>query len=325
MALPAVRRSTAAPTAGAADPAAPGLAPDDEDASKVGRPIELRAADGIALAARWHGSTNDPAHGVIVLAPATGVPQSFYAGFAQWLAGQGVHVLRFDFRGVAASRPARLRGFEAGFDHWVQDLDAALAHALAYSLAQPGALPVSLVGHSIGGFLAPAAPNSARLHRLVLVGSQSAYWRDYPNPQRWPMALLWHGLLPALTGLFGYFPASALGLGEDLPRGVAMQWAMRPWRDPWDEPRFASGYARSLPPVHLIAADDDPFATPAALARVARHLTSSAPQVHTIRAGSQGPRRIGHFKVFRSACAGQVWPRLLQLALPGANVASTPN
>ena len=38
---------------------------------------------------------------------------------------------RFDFRGTAASRPARLRGFVADFSHWALDLDAALAFALA--------------------------------------------------------------------------------------------------------------------------------------------------------------------------------------------------
>lgn len=324
-----------------------------------GLAISLQAADGQKLAAHWHAGASAPggpaSRGVIVLAPATGVPQTFYLRFAQWLAGQGVDVLRFDFRGTAASRPARLRGFVADFSHWALDLDAALAHALAHAKRDarpcgprdvcaptqgeppamaPGAAHarrdatdhesvqghrparVSLIGHSIGGFLAPVAPNATQLHRLVLVGAQSAYWRDFPHPHRWPMATLWHGVLPAVTGVVGYFPARALRLGEDLPRGVALQWAMRPWRDPWDQPAFAHGYARALPPVHLLAADDDPFATPAAMARVARHLSATAWQTHTIARGTEGPQQIGHFGLFRSACAAQVWPRLLDLALP---------
>ncbi len=276
-----------------------------------GRAVTLRASDGQPLAAHWHVRASEPARGAIVLASATGVAQSFYLRFAQWLTTQGVDVLRFDFRGIAASRPARLRGFVADFSHWTLDLDAALAFALAQ-----GAAPVSLVGHSIGGFLAPVAPNATRLHRLVLVGAQSAYWRDFPHPQRWPMALMWHGVLPLVTGLVGYFPARALRLGEDLPRGVALQWAQRPWRDPWDIDAFASAYARALPPVHLVAADDDRFATPAALARVAQRLAATELCTHTITTGSEGPARIGHFGPFRSACAEQVWPRLLGLALP---------
>lgn len=181
---------------------------------------------------------------------------------------------------------------------------------------------MSLVGHSIGGFLAPVAPNAARAHRLVLVGAQSAYWRDFPHPQRWPMALMWHAVLPAVTGLVGYFPARALRLGEDLPRGVALQWARRPWRDPWDMQSFASGYNRPLPPVHLVAADDDLFATPAALARVAQRLSATECCTHTLVAGRDGPARIGHFNLFRSTCADQVWPRLLALALPEAGASN---
>ncbi len=286
----------------------------------AGQAIVLHAADGQALAAHWHAGASGPAgpasvaRGVIVLAPATGVAQAFYLRFAEWLSTQRVNVLRFDFRGIAASRPPRMRGFVADFSHWALDLDAALGFALAQ-----GAAPVSLVGHSIGGFLAPVAPNALRLHRLVLVGAQSAYWRDFPHPQRWPMALLWHALLPAVTSVVGYFPGRAIRLGEDLPRGVAMQWAMRPWRDPWAVPQFASGYARALPPVHLIAADDDPFATPAALARVAQRLSATELRTHRIATGTEGPRRIGHFGLFRSACAEQVWPRLLDLALPSAD------
>lgn len=280
----------------------------------AGQAFQLHAADGQALAAHWHAQAGGVARGAIVLAPATGVPQAFYLRFAQWLSARGVDVLRFDFRGIAASRPARLRGFVADFSHWALDLDAALGFALAR-----GNPPVSLVGHSIGGFLAPVAPNAQRLHRLVLVGAQSAYWRDFPHPQRWPLALLWHGVLPTVTRLVGYFPGRALRLGEDLPRGVAMQWAMRPWRDPWELAQFASGYARALPPVHLIAADDDSFATPAALERVARRLAATELRTHIIASGTEGPRRIGHFGLFRSACAEQVWPRLLDLALPPAD------
>ncbi len=281
-----------------------------------GRAVELQAVDGQRLAAHWHVAAPRPggvARGAVVLAPATGVPQSFYLRFAQWLATQGVDALRFDFRGTAASRPARLRGFVADFSHWALDLDA----ALAFTLAQ-GAPRVSLIGHSIGGFLAPVAAHAPQLHRLVLVGAQSAYWRDFPQPQRWPMALMWHGVLPAVTQLVGYFPGRALRLGEDLPRGVAMAWAARPWRDPWDVAAFASAYARALPPTHLVAADDDAFATPEAMARVARRLSATATQTHTLvtGTGTESRRRIGHFGPFRSACAAQVWPRLLGLALP---------
>jgi predicted alpha/beta hydrolase len=308
MALLTAPSEVAAADAGAAARVVPASRAD------AGQPVALQAADGQRLAAHWHAAVANPgpaARGTVVLAPATGVPQSFYLRFAQWLAAQGVNALRFDFRGTAASRPPKLRGFVADFSHWALDLDAALAFALAQ-----GAPRVSLVGHSIGGFLAPVAAHAVQLHRLVLVGAQSAYWRDFPQLQRWPMALMWHGVMPAVTQVLGYFPGRALRLGEDLPRGVALAWAARPWRDPWDVDAFAEGYARALPPTHLVAADDDAFATPAAMARVARRLSATETRTHTLVTGIAGLKRIGHFGPFRSACAAQVWPRLLDLALP---------
>ncbi|HET9978426.1 MAG TPA: alpha/beta fold hydrolase [Burkholderiaceae bacterium] len=292
-------------------------APRAGSATDFGQPTTLRAADGVELAA-----TSYPAQGqaraTLVLAAATGVPMGFYRRFAQWVAAQGVSALCFDYRGVGRSRPPRLRGFEADFSHWAQDIDAALAHALAASAA-----PVSVVGHSIGGVLAPAALNAPRAHRLVLVGAQSAYWRDWPHPHRWPMATMWHGLMPALTAACGFFPGRALRLGEDLPRGVAMQWAARPWRDPLaDGSPLRKRYARTLPPVHLVAATDDVFATAAALERVRAALAGRA-QCHRIDPASLGLARLGHFGVFRAS--GQaLWPRLLALALddPGAGAPS---
>jgi predicted alpha/beta hydrolase len=272
-----------------------------------GQPLVLRATDGVELAATAYAA-RVPARATLVVAAATGVPMGFYRRFALWAAGQGVSVLCFDYRGVGRSRPARLRGFEADFSHWAQDIDAALSHALATSEA-----PVSVVGHSIGGFLAPAALHAPRAHRLVLVGAQSAYWRDWPHPQRWPMAALWHVAMPAVTAACGFFPGRALRMGEDLPRGVAMQWATRPWRDPLAAGLLAERYARVLPPLHLVAATDDVFATEAALGRVQAALGGRATR-HRIEPASLGRARLGHFALFRESGQGW-WPQLLALAL----------
>jgi predicted alpha/beta hydrolase len=277
-------------------------------AAESGQPLVLRAADGVELAATRYPAQGGSARATLVVAAATGVPMGFYRRFACWAAAQGVTVLCFDYRGVGASRPERLRGFTADFGHWAQDIDAALAQALG-----AGTTPVSVIGHSIGGFLAPAALHAPRAHRLVLVGAQSAYWRDWPHPQRWPMALLWHAAMPAVTAVCGYFPGRALRLGEDLPRGVAMQWAARPWRDPLAAGLLAERYARELPPLHLVAASDDVFATEAAVDRVHAALGARGRR-HRIEPASLGVPRLGHFALFREP--GQAWwSQLLALAL----------
>jgi predicted alpha/beta hydrolase len=251
----------------------------------AGVPFTLDSSGGVPIAVRRFGAV--AAETAIVIAPATGVPQGLYRAFAAWAAAKGVAAYTFDYRGVAASRPARLRGFKAGFADWADDIDAAAAHA-------------------------------PRLHRLVLVGAQTAYWRDWPTSRRWPMVALWHGLMPALTLAAGYFPGRALRLGEDLPRGVALQWASRPWRDPLTHASTAAlqqRYARALPPVLLGAASDDAFATPAALDRVAAQL--HAPLTRECWApASIGHVKLGHFDVFRPRAAA-LWPRWLAFMQEG--------
>jgi len=218
-------------------------------------------------------------------------------------------VLSFDYRGTGRSRPKRLRGFVADFSHWVLDIDAALGHALERGL------PVGYVGHSIGGTLAPLAQRAIDATRLVLVGAQTAYWRDWPWPQRWPMAAMWHGLMPAATFATGYFPGRVLRLGEDLPRGVALQWAARPWRDLFADAESRVRCARALPPVHMVAPRDDTFATDAAQQRLHDRLTGCTVTRHVIEPAACGLSRIGHFGLFRET-ASAAWPQLLSLALP---------
>jgi hypothetical protein len=80
-------------------------------------------------------------------------------------------------------------------------------------------------------------------------GPLGAGWRahglfgDYHPRYRLPMTALWHGLMPAITLMLGYFPARRLGLGEDIPGKIALQWASR--RSPDLRPSgIGPGYAR---------------------------------------------------------------------------------
>lgn len=76
-----------------------------------------------------------------------------------------------------------------------------------------------MVGHSIGGQLTGLADNNACIDGMLLVSSQSGYWRLYQAPERYHLYLMWRFLFPALAHIFGYLPARRLGLGEDLPKG----------------------------------------------------------------------------------------------------------
>src|SRR5439155_6776181 len=119
---------------------------------------------------------------------------------------------------------ATLRGFSAIVEDWSQyDCDG----AIAWMRTRYPAAQLTGVAHSVGALLFGGADHSAELARYAFIGPHTGYWRDYRPRHRLPMALLWHGVMPALTRAWGYFPASWLGLGDDIPAGIALQWAAR--------------------------------------------------------------------------------------------------
>ena len=187
------------------------------------RPIALvfEAADGRPLAA----TVLEPrrVEGAVVIASATGVPRRIYEGVAGCLADAGLAVLTFDYRGIGGSRqggPLRLEA--ARMQDWGRlDLEGALGWMRR---AYAGA-PLMVLGHSAGGQLIGLAPSARHLAGAALVGSQLGWAGHWPWPARAVMWSTWYGLIPALTSVMGYLPMRTFGQGEDLPAGVAREWA----------------------------------------------------------------------------------------------------
>src|SRR5206468_11242978 len=87
------------------------------------------------------------------------------------------------------------------------------------------ALGVKRRDRCAGGQLAGFAENASAIARLVFVAAQAGYYGNYPGVHRHSIRAIWHAM-PFVSRVMGYFPSRALGLGsEDLPLGVATQWA----------------------------------------------------------------------------------------------------
>jgi predicted alpha/beta hydrolase len=262
--------------------------------------ISIPARDGYNLAAS-HFPVDGGARAVVLISPATGVKRSLYRRFAEYLAGRAFAVVSWDWRGTGDSRPVSLRGFPATMRDWAeQDLSGMIGWA---GQRYPG-LPVLVVGHSFGGQALGLAAGGERIVAAVTVAAQSGFWGHWPFPSRYMYAALWHLLMPGLTRIVGWFPAARLGLGEDLPAGVALQWARwcrtRDYLDDW------SGHQRFQAPLYVLGFTDDPFAPPRAVHALHDRYGSSS-QVRRILAPREvGMRRIGHFGFFRPEAA-RLW------------------
>jgi predicted alpha/beta hydrolase len=271
----------------------------------------LVAADGTPLAARVYAPAA-PAQGSVVIGPAMGVRQDFYAPFAQWLAGEGWRVTTFDYRGAGDSAPARLRGFRADLFDWTRDYEAAIDHAQA---ALPEA-PLYLLGHSLGAQLPGLLANQSKVDGLLSVAAGSGYWRENAPRLRRQVLFFWYVLVPVATRLCGYFPGRRLGTVGDLPAGVALQW--RKW---CLHARYSVGaegesarraYARARFPVLALSMADDELMTLRGTHSLVDLYENAPRQVERIAPAELALRRIGHFGAFRREQQDKLWPRLAQ-------------
>jgi predicted alpha/beta hydrolase len=267
--------------------------------------VSVVAADGFALGATLFRPQASNGRAVQVHA-AAGVRQAYYADFARFLAERGFTVVTFDYRGVGRSAPAHVRGIDARMRDWAL-LDAAAILSFMESLPCAKRL---VVGHSFGGQSVAVMPGNDRVHALLAVASQSVYWGHWTGMRKLGLWVLTRMLLPAATRIAGYFPGELLREGENLPAGVALEWAR------WvHHPRYLVGAlgmearaASFRAPLRLMAMADDLIYAPRAAAQGLLDLYPNArKELAWIEPRQAGAERIGHFGFFRERFRATLW------------------
>lgn len=273
----------------------------------------VTTSDGFELHATTFGDSV-ACRGAVLLAPAMGVEQHYYAAFAQWLAEQGFFVATFDYRGMGHSRPAQyrrsLRGFEADVMTWATRDCAAMVDFVADRTAGK---PLLWIGHSLGGQILALVPNRGRVSAMVTVATGSGYWRENAARLRMLVWWLWYVLVPVTLRLYGYFPGRRLRKVGDLPAGVIKQW-----RDWCLHREYVVGhegdlvrrrYAEVTTPILSLSFTDDEFMSRANIDSLHSFYAGAPREMKRISPQDLGVRRIGHFGFFRKRFADTLWPQ----------------
>jgi predicted alpha/beta hydrolase len=280
-----------------------------EPETSTAQDLTLPARDGFPLAA-----THFPGSGrtVLVIHAATGVPRAYYRGFAEYAASRGVAVVTYDYRGIGGSRPTgTLRQVRATMRDWAElDANAVMDWALR---TYPGRR-LAVVGHSFGGQVLGLLSNTDKIDRVALVASQVGYWHHFAPRDQVPAFVAMHILLPTLSHLLGYFPSSKVGLGEDLPKGVALEWARwcrsRNYLFDHLTPTEREGYNRFRAPLLAYKITDDTFASADSVNKLLPFYPSAQRLLRTVSPQDVGVRTLGHFGPFRSMCRDTLWPEI---------------
>jgi predicted alpha/beta hydrolase len=277
--------------------------------------ITFPATDGYALGASLFLPRGAKKHAVLINS-ATAVPRKIYKGFASYLASRGCAVLTYDYRGTGDSRqkslvgynqPKTLVGFEASMSEWAaRDVSA----AVAWMRQRYKNLPLGYVGHSFGGQALGLLPNNAEVSRALFVAAQAGYWKLMTAPERYRVYAMMNFIGPALTRVMGYTPGWS-GIGEDLPKGVFLQWArwvMSP-RYMLDDPQLPAlkNFANYRGALRALCLSDDPWATRPAVELLCSGFTATTTDVATVTPSDAGVPRIGHFGFFRPEHRDTLW------------------
>jgi predicted alpha/beta hydrolase len=272
--------------------------------------IYITTADGNSIAAQFYPAQAPRA--AVLLHPATAVTQGYYEPFARWLAGLGLHVLTYDYRGTGASRGPSLHASTVTMADWMIEDVGAVTHWAAQRF--PG-LPLLAVGHSVGGHAIALSDDTEALRAAVLVASHAGTSRLIRGfGERLRVRFVMRVLAPVLCTLFGYMPGRRIGLGEDLPAPVMRQWSRwtRLPRYFFDDPAMHAErrMRRQRLPLLVLGFDDDPWANPDAIGMLVGPLVNASVERRQVSPRDAGVPAIGHMGFFRKRCAAVLWPQI---------------
>lgn len=239
---------------------------------------------------------------------ATGVKRGFYHSFAGFLAKEGFTVITYDYRGIGGSRPFKLNKFQARMRDWGEKDMAGVIDWVEKEYPHAGILGV---GHSVAGQVFGLAHNNRKVAAMLLVASQSGYWGHWPWHHKPAILLLWYFAIPVFSALVSYFPSRIFGMGENLPAGVAVEWAS--WgRDPdyitgdhnMPSQKNFSEYSGSI----LSYVIENDFFAPLAACEKLLTFYPTARTTLKVLSKDAGLKSPGHFDYFKKRSGAQLWP-----------------
>jgi predicted alpha/beta hydrolase len=261
----------------------------------------IPARDGRPLAATRYVPAA-AADRIVIINSATGVKRGYYDKYARFLAERGMEVIAYDYRGIGGSADGDIRSQKCDMRQW-GEID--IASVIDYVSSQMPGQRLLVVGHSAGGQLFGLADNNMRVEAMLAVSAQSGYWRHWRGIPKWRLGVLWHLVMPGLSRVLSYFPSKRIGFGENLPGGVAREWA-RWCRHPdylvdlagTPMRRYFETYRGAIR-AYIIG--DDWMAPRAAVEALMSFYGSAQVEMKTVQPADVGAKTLGHFGFFRES------------------------
>jgi predicted alpha/beta hydrolase len=167
------------------------------------------------------------------------------------------------------------------------------------------------VSHSVGGQMVALAHNNSLIASLIMIAAQNGYWKLYDAPRKYQQYISARLLVPVLTFAFGYLPMKRFRQGEDMPKGVALEWAR--WCLTPDymfgdvELKSKENVKRFSGPILAYGITDDTWATSRAIDRLTRNFTEASVTYRRVCPSELDVSSIGHFGFFKPIFRANLW------------------
>ncbi|WP_281989662.1 alpha/beta hydrolase family protein [Aquimarina aggregata] len=275
--------------------------------------IQIPAIDNYSLSAKVYlGNKTLQKNKVLIINSATAVQKNLYHHYATYMSKHGYNVVTYDYRGIADSRPKKLKGFKTSFTDWGEKDFSGVIDFVKQEF--PNDCIVTL-GHSIGGTIIGMTPKNTEIRGIITIAAQTAYYKDWSKEQKKKIYFLWHVIFPLVTKVIGYFPGKKLGLLEDVPKGVVDQWHTRRKHTNMKQQMEAMGvqffYNTYSSKLLTLGIEDDPIGTRIAIKRVHDLFVKSDKKLEIIPVSSVPTNKIGHFGFFSRKFQDTLWKKTL--------------
>ena len=269
--------------------------------------VELQNGDKIT-ATRFENVNSDK---ILLINAATGIRQYFYYNYAKYLNSKGYTVYTYDYRGIGDSKSQHLKHNNLNYVDWgSEDYPAMVNHI---KTKHPNK-EYYLIGHSFGGSCIGMSNCTKIFDKVITISSQNGYWKFFPESKRLFILFFSYISLPVISWLLGYYPSKIKGLGESLPKGVALDWS-KALRNIKSIPGLVrdrmSHYKNYTGKLIMISIEDDWMASKLAVDKLSNAFSSAEITRHHITLNQTNQMPIGHINFFKQKFKDTLWSKSL--------------
>jgi predicted alpha/beta hydrolase len=237
-----------------------------------------------------------------------------YSNFAIYLTENGYATVTFDYRGIGSSKPKTLKEFDANIRDWgYKDMTGVFNWVLDN---YPNDKKI-IIAHSMGGQLIGLMENNHKIDQLFLISASTGYWKDMTSPYNWKVFPIWFLFIPLSTYLFGYAVSKRIKQGEDLPKGVALEWQKWCTNPNYFEEEFGKTlnpifFDEICVPLKSIQASDDPIVNTITSNKLLKYYKNAKISIDIISPKELGVKKIGHFGFFSRKFKKTLWTKVIE-------------